>query len=69
MKDAVCDLRNQLRRPTKKPSTIAVLNAAKEEIQVCTQDSIREGVARMGGCGQNDGSFISLQFIIQYEYV
>lgn len=34
LKDAVCSLRNQLRKPTKKPSTISVLKAAKEEIEV-----------------------------------
>lgn len=34
MKDAVHELRNQLRKPTKKPSTISVLKAAQEEIQV-----------------------------------
>lgn len=34
MKDAVHKLRNQLRRKTKKPSTISVLKAAKQEIDV-----------------------------------
>lgn len=38
MKDAVHKLRNQLRKKTKKPSTISVLKAAKQEIDVsqCT---------------------------------
>ena len=34
MKEAVHRLRNQLRRKTKKPSTISVLKAAKQEIDV-----------------------------------
>ena len=34
MKDAVLELRNQLRRPTKKPSTRSVLEAAQQEIRV-----------------------------------
>ena len=34
MKEAVHKLRNQLRRKTKKPSTISVLKAAKQEIDV-----------------------------------
>ena len=39
MKDAVHKLRNQLRRKTKKPSTISVLKAAKQEIDVSQHGS------------------------------
>ena len=39
MKDAVHKLRNQLRRKTKKPSTISVLKAAQQEINVSLHDS------------------------------
>ena len=34
MKEAVHRLRNQLQKKTKKPSTISVLKAAKQEIDV-----------------------------------
>ena len=44
MKEAVHRLRNQLRRKTKKPSTISVLKAAKQEIDV-NQMHVHDNVA------------------------
>lgn len=35
LKNAVDELRKQLSKPTKKASTISVLKAAQQEIQVC----------------------------------
>lgn len=40
MKEAVHRLRNQLRRKTKKPSTISVLKAAKQEIDVSHHSTV-----------------------------